>query len=72
MHKRGYQSTLIAASGHKRGLMSLPETNSPLTDTDDEITGLPMLPTWRKVYWFVLVVFVTYVVLLTALSRVFA
>jgi hypothetical protein len=43
----------------------------PLTNPEDEITGLPALPTWRRVYWFVLVVFVTYVLLLAALSRVF-
>jgi hypothetical protein len=48
------------------------DNNVPLTDTEDEITGLPMLPTWRRVYWFVLVVFVTYVVLLSLLSKVFA
>jgi hypothetical protein len=45
---------------------------APLTNTGDEITGLPMLPTWRRVYWFVLIVFITYVMLLFVLSRVFA
>jgi hypothetical protein len=38
---------------------------------DDEVTGLPALPTWRRVYWFVVVVFVAYVLLLSALSRGF-
>jgi hypothetical protein len=50
----------------------LSDTHTPLTNPEDEITGLPALPTWRRVYWFVLLVFVTYVVLLTALSRVFS
>jgi hypothetical protein len=31
-----------------------------------------MLRTWPAVYWFVAVVFVLYVALLTALSRVFS
>jgi hypothetical protein len=48
------------------------DTEAPLTNTEDEITGLPLLPTWRRVYWFVLVVFVAYVVLLSALPKVFA
>ena len=47
------------------------DTNTPLTQTEDEITGLPILPTWPRVYWFVLVVFIAYVVLLVALSRAF-
>jgi len=47
------------------------DASTPLTNTEDEITGLPALPTWSRVYWFVLVVFVIYVVLLSALSRVF-
>jgi hypothetical protein len=38
----------------------------------DEATGLPGLPTWRRVYLLVLGVFVLYVVLLAALSKVFA
>jgi hypothetical protein len=46
--------------------------DTPVTPAEDEITGLPTLPTWRSVYWFVVVVFVVYVVLLTALSRIFA
>lgn len=47
---------------------SLEADNAPA----DEVTGLPGLPTWRRVYWFVVVVFIVYVVLLTGLSRVFA
>jgi hypothetical protein len=38
---------------------------------DDEITGLPGLRTWRRVYLFVLVVFVAWVGLLTVLTRMF-
>jgi len=39
---------------------------------DDRVTGLPFLRTWRAVYVFVVVAFVTWVVLLTALERVFS
>ena len=48
-----------------------PQTNAP-PDGSEDATGLPLLPTWRRVYWFVLVVFVAYVVLLSALSKVYA
>jgi hypothetical protein len=39
---------------------------------DDEITGLPGLRTWRGVYLFVAVVFVVWVGLLAALTRLFS
>ena len=39
---------------------------------DNEATGLPVLRTWRAVYWVVLAVFVTTVALLTVLTRVFS
>ena len=39
---------------------------------DDRATGLPVLRTWRAVYAFVVIAFVTWVVLLTALGRVFS
>jgi hypothetical protein len=42
------------------------------TSTEDDITGLPALGSWRAVYVFVTVVFLVYVVLLGALSRVYA
>lgn len=35
-------------------------------------TGLPMLRTWRGVYFCVLGVFITYVVLLSALTLAFS
>jgi hypothetical protein len=58
---------------NERGIMShSPDTDNPPAYAEDEITGLPMLPTWRRVYWFVVIVFVAYVVLLSALSQVFA
>ena len=38
---------------------------------DDESTSLPGLTTWGRVYGFVTVVFIIYVVLLTMLSRAF-
>ncbi|HZZ29921.1 MAG TPA: hypothetical protein VFE46_18130 [Pirellulales bacterium] len=38
---------------------------------DDEATDLPALRTWPAVYAFVLVTFVVWVALLTALSRAF-
>ena len=37
----------------------------------DEGTGLPALRTWRSVYGVVIGIFITWVVLLTALSRAF-
>jgi hypothetical protein len=39
---------------------------------DDEVTGLPGLRTWRRVYLFVLVVFVAWVGLLTVLTRMYS
>jgi hypothetical protein len=39
---------------------------------NDQVTGLPGLPTWGRVYSFVVIVFVVYVVLLSMLSRVFS
>jgi hypothetical protein len=38
----------------------------------NESTGLPGLPTWRRVYLFVFGCFVLWVVLLVVFSRVFA
>ena len=43
---------------------------SPLV-ADDQSTGFPALRSWRAVYLAVLSIFVTWVVLLTALSRAF-
>lgn len=43
----------------------------PAADPDDA-TGLPWLRTWGRVYLFVLVVFIAYVLAMLALSRVFA
>jgi hypothetical protein len=42
------------------------------TPIDDGSTGLPLLRTWRAVYVFVVVAFLTWVALLTALDRVFS
>jgi hypothetical protein len=42
----------------------------PQDDPND--TGLPLLRTWPKVYWFVLVVFALWIVLLAVFSRAFA
>ncbi len=44
----------------------------PQIPAEDDITGLPLLPTWHRVYWFVFGVFITYVVLLMILARAFA
>jgi hypothetical protein len=44
-------------------------TNRPAAD--DERTGFPALRSWRSVYLVVVAIFVTWVVLLTALSRAF-
>ena len=50
--------------------MSHSTDNSPVA-ADDQSTGFPALRTWRAVYLVVLLIFVTWVVLLTALSRAF-
>ena len=42
-----------------------------MTPPDDEGTGLPGLRTWCGVYLFVAIVFVAWVVVLTALDWVF-
>ena len=47
-----------------------PIPNAP--ENDEETTGLPLLPTWRRVYWFVFIVFVIYTVLLSVLAKVYA
>ena len=39
---------------------------------DDRSTGLRLLPTWRGVYWFVLISFAVFVVLLTVLTRMYS
>lgn len=52
----------------------LPATPPP-PDSDlpeDEGTGIPVCPTWRGLYTFVLVTFVVYVVMLIALTRAYA
>jgi hypothetical protein len=41
-------------------------------DPADEATGLPWLKSWLSVYVFVTMCFVTWVVLLVALERVFS
>ncbi len=38
----------------------------------DETTGLPGLRTWRRVYAFVLITFVVWIVLLVALTKAFS
>ena len=45
---------------------------APPAPVDDRVTGLPLLRTWRAVYIFVVVAFVIWVALLTALERVFS
>ena len=46
-------------------------TNTSRHAADDQGTGFPALQTWHPVYLAVLSIFVTWVVLLTALSRAF-
>lgn len=38
----------------------------------DETTGLPGLRTWRRVYAFVLITFLVWIVLLVALTKAFS
>jgi hypothetical protein len=44
----------------------------PPAASDDNVTGLRLLPTWRGVYWFVLISFAVFVVLLTVLTRMYS
>ena len=46
-------------------------TDTPGGAGDEESTGFPALRTWRRVYGVVICIFITWVVLLTALSRAF-
>jgi len=39
---------------------------------NDEATGLPLLRSWKGVYWFVVVTFVLWVALLIALTEAFS
>jgi len=52
--------------------MSQPPEIEATPENDDDCTGLPLLPTWNRVYWFVVIVFIAYVVLLAVLSKGFA
>jgi hypothetical protein len=55
--------------------MKAPEANIPPVappDSDDELTGLPVLRTWCSVYFFVFVCFVLSVLLLLALTRIYS
>jgi hypothetical protein len=51
-----------------------PEDAPPHTagESVEESTGLPWLPTWTAVYWFVFGCFVVFVGLLAALTVVFS
>ena len=44
----------------------------PPVASDDDATDLPALPTWPRVYAFVLGTFVFWVILLTVLSRAYS
>ena len=49
--------------------MSAPE---PILESDEESTGLPAFPTWRRVYAFVVAVFIGLVTLMVLLERAFS
>jgi hypothetical protein len=42
------------------------------TPPDDERTGLPGLRSWGRVYWLVFWIFVAWVALLAALTRIYS
>jgi hypothetical protein len=50
----------------------IPPSSPPGDAIDDDVTGLPGLSSWPKVYLFVLGVFVLWVALLTMLSMMFS
>jgi hypothetical protein len=41
-------------------------------DEADDTTGIPLLSSWRGVYWFVLGAFVVWVAILTVLTRLYS
>lgn len=47
-------------------------SDSSKPKTSDAETGLPLLRTWRSVYWFVFAVFVVWIVGLALFTRAFA
>ena len=49
-----------------------PPDSSSHPVSDDATTGLRLLPTWRGVYWFVLISFAVLVILLTVLTRMYS
>jgi len=49
-------------------MSSATPTDQP-ADTESETTGLPGVRSWRMVYALVAIIFILYVVLLTALTR---
>ena len=48
-----------------------PKTPIPAAAQEEE-TGLPVLRSWRGLYWFVAAVFVLWVALLHALTRMYS
>ena len=44
----------------------------PVPPVDDEATGLPGVRSWRSVYRVVLIIFVGWIALLTALTRYYS
>lgn len=50
-------------------MRSVPEKTP---DSNEQCTGLPLLRSWRAVYWVVLGIFTLWVALLTWLTRHFA
>ena len=58
-------------SDEQRQMGRLGEPSLPCLEVADA-TGLPCLHTWRAVYWSVTFIFLLWVVLLTALTRLFS
>ena len=46
--------------------------SQPAPDVDDRVTGLPLLRSWTGVYLFVLGTFALWIILLVAVTRMFA
>ena len=55
--------------------MRMHKPSSPaaeITQTNAESTGLPLLSSWKRLYFLVLVSFILWIILLTALTEIYS
>ncbi|MDQ2730561.1 MAG: hypothetical protein M3Y56_02790 [Armatimonadota bacterium] len=68
----GPQPPILGAMNSGSDLVVLHPGGLRTPGAPDEVTGLPWLVTWGRVYLFVLGVFILYVISMITLSRMFA